>query len=95
VLALAQQAAADPSQPMAAFLPLFVNRGASGLTVAEMYLKNVFPSYTATNTETALRGSGIVFAPVSGPLLDRNIDRLMRTGYLAAPSAGRRAAHVA
>ena len=67
---------------MAAFLPLFVDRGAAGLTVAEMYLKHIFPSYTRTNTERALQGSGIAFPPVSGQLLDSNIDRLMRTGYL-------------
>ncbi|HEY3877225.1 MAG TPA: amino acid adenylation domain-containing protein [Trebonia sp.] len=94
VRALARRAARDPSHPMAAFLPLFVNRGAAGLTVAEMYLSDVFPSYTRTNTERALRGSGIAFAPVSGPLLDRNIDRLIETGYLTAPSHRRRPAHV-
>jgi amino acid adenylation domain-containing protein/thioester reductase-like protein len=95
VRALARRAARDPSHPMAAFLPLFVNRGATGLTVAEMYLSDVFPSYTRTNTERALRGSGIAFAPVSGPLLDRNIDRLIETGYLTAPSHRRRPpAHV-
>ncbi len=69
---LARQSARDPSHPMAAFLPLFVNRGADGLTVAEMYLSRVFPSYTRDNTERALRGSGIAFAPVSGGLLERN-----------------------
>jgi amino acid adenylation domain-containing protein/thioester reductase-like protein len=90
---LARQAARDPSHPMAAFLPLFVDRGAAGLTVAEMYLKHIFPSYTQTNTERALQGSGIAFAPVSGQLLDSNIDGLMRTGYLPAPSAGHRQAH--
>jgi hypothetical protein len=83
---LARQAARDPSHPMAAFLPLFVDRGADGLTVAEMYLEHIFPSYTRTNTERALCGSGIAFPPVSGPLLDRNIDQLMRTGYLPAPT---------
>ncbi|MGH3262137.1 MAG: amino acid adenylation domain-containing protein, partial [Trebonia sp.] len=87
---LARQAARDPSHPMATFLPLFVDRGPSGLTVAEMYLSHVFPSYTRTNTERALRGSGITFPPVSGRLLDRNIDRLMRTGYLPAPPARHR-----
>ncbi len=91
---LARQAARDPSHPMAAFLPLFVDRGAAGLTVAEMYLKHIFPSYTRTNTERALQGSGIAFAPVSGQLLDSNIDRLMRTGYLPAPSASHPRAHV-
>jgi amino acid adenylation domain-containing protein/thioester reductase-like protein len=91
---LARQAARDPSHPMAAFLPLFVDRGAAGLTVAEMYLKHIFPSYTRTNTERALQGSGIAFAPVSGQLLDSNIDRLMRTGYLPAPAASHPRAHV-
>ena len=92
--ALAEQAARDPSHPMAAFLPLFVNRGPAGATVAEMYFSGVFPDYQRTNTEAALRGSGIAFAPVGGRLLDRNIDRLMRTGYLAAPP-GQQPAHVA
>jgi len=87
---LARQAALDPSQPMAAFLPLFVDRGGdAGLTVAEMYLAHVFPAYSRANTERALRGSGIAFPPVTGRLLDRNIDRLMETGYLPAPSARR------
>lgn len=59
-----------------------------------MYLKEVFPAYTRTNTERALRGSGIVFAPVSGALMDRNIDRLISTGFLPAPSGRKRRAHV-
>jgi amino acid adenylation domain-containing protein/thioester reductase-like protein len=89
---LARWVARDPSHPMAAFLPLFVDRGAAGLTVAEMYLEHVFPAYSRTNTEHALRSSGIAFAPVDSPLLDRNIDQLMRTGYLPAPPGLR--AHV-
>jgi thioester reductase-like protein len=85
---LARQATLDPSHPMAAFMPLFVDRGgASELTVAEMYLEHVFPSYRRTNTERALRGSGIAFPPVDGRLIDRNIDRLMESGYLPSPSA--------
>ena len=79
---------------MAAFLPLFVDRGPAGLTVAEMYLRRIFPSYTRTNTKHALQGSGIAFPPVSGELLDRNVDRLIQTGYLPAPQAGRPPAHV-
>jgi amino acid adenylation domain-containing protein/thioester reductase-like protein len=94
VIELARQAALDPSQPMAPFMPLFVDRGgASGLTVAEMYLAHVFPSYSRTNTERALRGSGIAFPPVNGQLLDRNIDRLMESGYLPDPSASRLPSH--
>jgi len=91
---LARHAARDPSHPMAAFLPLFIDRdSASGLTVAEMYLEHVFPSYSRSNTEHALQGSGIAFPPVNGPLLDRNIDRLMESGFLAAPPARRLPSH--
>jgi amino acid adenylation domain-containing protein/thioester reductase-like protein len=93
VTELARQAARDPSHPMAAFLPLFVDRGAGGLTVAEMYLKHIFPAYTRTNTERALRGSGIAFPPVDGRLLDINIDRLIKTGYLPAPAGRHPRAH--
>jgi thioester reductase-like protein len=86
---LARQAARDPSHPMTAFLPLFVDRdAASGRTVAEMYLGHVFPSYSRVNTERALRGTGISFDSAGGPILDRNIDRLMRTGYLPDPPGG-------
>jgi amino acid adenylation domain-containing protein/thioester reductase-like protein len=92
---LARQSARDPSHPMAAFLPLFVNRGAGGLTVAEMYLRRVFPAYSRDNTERALRGSGITFTPVSGGLMDSNIDRLMRIGYLPSPDGAPLPAHVA
>jgi amino acid adenylation domain-containing protein/thioester reductase-like protein len=90
---LARQAARDPSHPMAAFLPLFVGQVAAGLTVAEMYLSHVFPVYRRSNTEHALLGSGIAFPPVSGDLLDRNVDRLIQTGYLPAARAVRPSAH--
>jgi amino acid adenylation domain-containing protein/thioester reductase-like protein len=90
---LARQAARDPSQPMAAFLPLFVGPGAGGLTIAEMYLSHVFPVYSRSNTEHALLGSGIAFPPVRGELLDRNVDRLIRTGYLPTAPAGQQPAH--
>jgi thioester reductase-like protein len=90
---LARQAARDPSHPMAAFLPLFVGRVAGGLTVAEMYLSHVFPAYSRFNTEHALLGSGIAFPPVSGELIDRNVERLMQTGYLPTPQARELPAH--
>ena len=83
---LLRYAARHPSHPMTAFLPLFIDRDPeSGLTPAEMYLGHVFPHYTRSNTEWALRGSGIAFPPVDGPLLDRNIGHLIATGYLTAP----------
>jgi hypothetical protein len=59
-----------------------------------MYLSHIFPVYSRANTEHALLGSGIAFPPVSGELLDRNIDRLIRVGYLPAAHAARLPAHV-
>jgi len=84
---LLRYAAHNPSHPMTTFLPLFLDRdNESGLTLAEMYLEHIFPHYTRSNTEQALKGSGITFPPVDGPLLDRNIGRLIATGYLRAPA---------
>jgi hypothetical protein len=78
--------ARNPSHPMTAFLPLFVDRDQeSGLTLAEMYLEHVFPHYTCSNTDQALQGSGVAFPPIDGRLMDPNIARLITTGYLTAP----------
>ena len=83
---LLRYAAQNPSHPMTPFLPLFVNLDQkSGLTLAEMYLEHIFPNYTRSNTEQALRGSGVAFPPIDGRLLDPNIARLIATGYLSAP----------
>jgi amino acid adenylation domain-containing protein/thioester reductase-like protein len=83
---LQRHAAHNPSHPMTPFLPLFVDRDReSGLTVAEMYLEHIFPRYTRTNTEQALRGSGIRFPAVDSRLLDLNIGGLISTGYLPDP----------
>src|SRR6266700_640670 len=83
---LLRYAAQHPAHPMTPFVPLFVDLcGETGLTVAEMYLEHVFPSYDRIRTERALSGSGIAFPPVDEKLLDLNIDRLMATGYLKSP----------
>jgi amino acid adenylation domain-containing protein/thioester reductase-like protein len=90
---LAAHAKRDPSHPMTPFLPLFADRDAeTGRTIAEQYLAGTFPGYTRSNTEAALRGSGIRFPPVDAELLDLDISHLMRTGYLTAPTAGERVA---
>jgi thioester reductase-like protein len=84
---LLRYAARHPAHPMTPFVPLFVDRGpGSTLTTAEMYLKHIFPSYTRSHTEQALRGSGIAFPPVDEKLLDLNIGRLIAAGYLRSPA---------
>ena len=45
-----------------------------------MYLGHIFPSYTRSHTEQALRDSGIAFPAVGERLLDLTIDRLIATG---------------
>jgi hypothetical protein len=90
---LLRPAANHRSHPMTPFLPLFVDRDpASGLTVAEMYLADVFPRYGRRRAEQALAGSGIAVPPVDARLLDGVIGRLIATGYLTAPRASRLAA---
>jgi amino acid adenylation domain-containing protein/thioester reductase-like protein len=85
---LLRYSAQHPSHPMTPFVPLFVDRDQeSGLTLAAMYLEHIFPHYTRSNTEQALEGSGIAFPPVDSQLLDRNLGRLIATGYLMPPPA--------
>jgi len=85
---LLRYAARNPAHPMTPFVPLFVDRCTdSGLTVAEMYLEHIFPSYTRSNTEQALNGSGIALPAVDEELLDLTVARLITTGYLRSPDA--------
>ena len=88
-------AARNPSHPVTAFLPLFIDHDReTGLTPAQLYLGHVFPRYTRSNTERALRGTGIAFPPVNGPLLDSNLGYLIATGYLTAPRGNRPGWHM-
>jgi amino acid adenylation domain-containing protein/thioester reductase-like protein len=87
--ALVRHAADNPGHPMTPFVPLFVDHCAgSELTVAEMYLEHVFPSYTRTHLEQALAGSGIAFPAVDAALFDLAIGRLLEIGYLRTHDAG-------
>jgi amino acid adenylation domain-containing protein/thioester reductase-like protein len=86
---LVKHAADNPGHPMTPFVPLFVDHCAgSELTVAEMYLEHVFPTYTRKHLERALTGSGIAFPPVDAALFDLAIGRLMADGFLRTPDAG-------
>jgi len=84
---LLRTASNNPAHPMTPFLPLFIDQCSdSGLTVAEMYFEHIFPRYTRSNTEQALRNSGITFPRVDEGLLDRNIGYLVTSGYLKDPA---------
>jgi amino acid adenylation domain-containing protein/thioester reductase-like protein len=95
---LLRNAVQNPDHPMTTFVPLFVDRSEeTGLTVAEMYLEHIFPAYTRSNTEQALRYSGIALPVVDAELLDLNIARLIAIRYLRLPGfpASRRPAQAA
>jgi thioester reductase-like protein len=80
---LLRTASTNPAHPMTPFLPLFVDQCSDcEMTVAEMYFEHVFPRYTRSNTEQALRDSGIAFPGVDEGLIDRNIGYLVSSGYL-------------
>ena len=82
-------AAGHPTHPVTPFVALFVDRSArADITVAEMYFQRNFPSTTRSNTERALRGTGIGIPPVDAALLDTYIDSLLDDGYLAPPRGG-------
>jgi amino acid adenylation domain-containing protein/thioester reductase-like protein len=71
--------------PMTPFAPLFIDRCATGeMSVAEMYLETTFPTFTQTNVENALSGSGIEIPPVDTELLDRYIRYLTSIDFLRA-----------
>jgi amino acid adenylation domain-containing protein/thioester reductase-like protein len=91
---LMRHAARNPSHPMAAFLPLFVDRDTeTGLSVAEMYLEHVFPAYNQSNTVRALTASGIVFPPVDDELLDRTINAAHSCRLTAIRTGSRSRSH--
>lgn len=54
-------------------------------TLAELYREDRLAHFDAHNTTQALRGSGIVWTPVTRQLLRRYIDHFQATGFLPAP----------
>ncbi|MEY9966812.1 amino acid adenylation domain-containing protein/thioester reductase-like protein [Streptacidiphilus sp. MAP12-16] len=81
---LIHYAAGHPAHPMTPFVPLFVDRcRGADITVSEMYFKSTFPNFTRRNADRALEGSGIEIPPVDAKLLDRYLDFLQLSGYLA------------
>ncbi|MFF4903505.1 amino acid adenylation domain-containing protein [Streptomyces sp. NPDC001260] len=76
---LVRYAAGHPTDPMTAFVPLFVDRCThADMTVSEMYFHDVFPEFTRDNAERALKDSGIDIPPVDAEMLDRYVDFLQQ-----------------
>ncbi|MFE9775352.1 amino acid adenylation domain-containing protein [Streptomyces sp. NPDC005931] len=74
IAALVTYAAGHPTDPITPFVPLFIDRcHGADITVSEMYFQGVFPEFTRTNAERALRGTGIDIPPVDAEMLDGHI----------------------
>ncbi|MHB9857566.1 amino acid adenylation domain-containing protein [Streptomyces sp. YIM S03343] len=83
IAALVRYAAGHPTDPITAFVPLFVDRSAhADITVSEMYFEGVFPEFTRTNTEQALKDVGIAIPPVNEKMLDCQLDFVQQADYV-------------
>ncbi|MFD4459571.1 amino acid adenylation domain-containing protein [Nocardia sp. NPDC058480] len=77
-----------PTSATAPFVSLCVDRSRTAdMSVKEMYLEDTFPRLGRVNTEAALSGSGLHCPPVDSALLDRYLEYLFTSGYLARPAA--------
>jgi thioester reductase-like protein len=85
---LVRHVAEHPTSATAPFVSLCVDRSRTAdMSVKEMYLADTFPLLGRVNTDTALSGSGLRCPPVDSALLDRYLEYLMSSGYLARPAA--------
>lgn len=83
VSAMVQRAASDPNEPMAPYLPMFVEPAAhSPISIKEMYFAGTFPRFSRDNFERAIAGSHLYCPPVDEKLIDLYLDQFATSGYL-------------
>ncbi|WP_433260386.1 amino acid adenylation domain-containing protein [Actinosynnema sp. CS-041913] len=79
----------DPYRPMTPYLPMFNTRvTGTSTTVEEMQLAGNFPQFSRANTARATGEAGPHPPPVDADLLDKYLDRLIKSGFLP-PAPGR------
>jgi amino acid adenylation domain-containing protein/thioester reductase-like protein len=84
--ALVRYVTQNPTSPTTPFVSLCVDRSnKADISVKEMYLTGVFPSFSRANAERALANSTLVCPPTDASLLDRYLDYFLASGYLAQP----------
>ncbi|MGW2090101.1 amino acid adenylation domain-containing protein [Streptomyces sp. NPDC001880] len=90
---MATLTAREPNQPMAPFMPMFIEpaRGSS-ISVKAMYFADTFPRFSRANFEAGVADSGLVCPPVDSALIDRYLTYFEQSGFLqpadlTAPSA--------
>ncbi|MFE7975851.1 amino acid adenylation domain-containing protein [Streptomyces shenzhenensis] len=83
---MADLTAADPSQPMAPFMPMFIEPARqSEISVKEMYFAGTFPTFGRSNFEAGIDGSGLSCPPVDAAMLDSYVDYFIDSGFLQPP----------
>ncbi|MEU6339226.1 amino acid adenylation domain-containing SDR family oxidoreductase [Streptomyces cellulosae] len=84
---MADLTASDPSQPMAPFMPMFIEPARhAAISVKEMYFAGTFPTFTRTNFDAAIDGSGLTCPPVDATMLDSYLDYFTDSGFLQPPA---------
>ncbi|GAA4550928.1 amino acid adenylation domain-containing protein [Amycolatopsis samaneae] len=83
VTRMSARTAADPDEPMAPYLPMFVEPAAdTGISVKEMYFAGTFPRFSRNNFDTAIAGTGLHCPPVDANLIDLYLDHFADSGFL-------------
>lgn len=85
---MADLTAREPSQPMAPFMPMFIEPARrSSISVKEMYFAGTFPRFTRTNFEAGLADSGLHCPPVDAALIDHYLKYFEESGFLQPATA--------
>jgi amino acid adenylation domain-containing protein/thioester reductase-like protein len=84
---MADLTARDPSQPMAPFMPMFIEPARQAcISVKEMYFAGIFPRFSRDNFEAGIADSGLSCPPVDADMLDAYLDYFVDSGFLAPPA---------
>ncbi|MEU7581418.1 amino acid adenylation domain-containing SDR family oxidoreductase [Streptomyces sp. NPDC041068] len=91
---MADLTARDPGQPMAPFMPMFIEPARrSTLSVKEMYFAGTFPAFSRRNFEQAIADSDLTCPPVDAGLLDSYLRYFVDSGFLQPPAPARVRVH--
>ncbi|WP_161500994.1 amino acid adenylation domain-containing protein [Embleya scabrispora] len=83
---MAALTARDPDQPMAPFMPMFLESAHDAdISVKEMYFAGTFPDFGRANLDEALADSGLTCPPVDADLLDMYLRYFVSSGFLQPP----------
>ncbi|MBB5960425.1 amino acid adenylation domain-containing protein/thioester reductase-like protein [Saccharothrix tamanrassetensis] len=87
---MADLTARDPDQPMAPFMPIFLESARqSDLSVKEMYFAGTFPEFGRANFEAGIADADLTCPPVDADLIDKYLRYFVTSGFLEPPGARR------